>query len=88
MKAVGTARIGKAKGKIYDKYIKLLIDKGCAYYCYASKDELIEQEDKSFSYNSKTRMMFKNSISLKEEESLLLKEKKQICCPPEGKGRR
>ena len=62
--------------EIYDKHIKLLIDKGCAYYCYASKDELIKaREDKSFSYNSKTRMMFKNSISLKEEESLLMKKK-------------
>tara|TARA_B100000575_G_scaffold10967_1_gene8020 strand:- start:5657 stop:6991 length:1335 start_codon:yes stop_codon:yes gene_type:complete len=62
--------------KIYDKYIKLLIDKGCAYYCYASKDELIKaREDRGFSYNSKTRMMFKNSISLKEEESLFLKKK-------------
>ena len=62
--------------KIYDEYIKLLLDKGCAYYCYASKDELIKaREDKGFSYNSKTRMMFKNSISLKEEESLLLMKK-------------
>ena len=62
--------------EIYDKYIKLLLDKGCAYYCYASKDELIKaREDKGFSYNSKTRMMFKNSISLKEEESLLLMKK-------------
>ena len=62
--------------EIYDKHIKLLLDKGCAYYCYASKDELIKaREDKGFSYNSKTRMMFKNSISLKEEESLLLKKK-------------
>ena len=62
--------------EIYDKHIKLLLDKGCAYYCYASKDELIKaREDKGFSYNSKTRMMFKNSISLKEEESLLLMKK-------------
>ena len=28
--------------EIYDKHIKLLLDKGCAYYCYASKDELIK----------------------------------------------
>ncbi len=62
--------------KIYDKYIKLLIDKGCAYYCYASREELIKaRESKGFSYNSKTRMMFKNSLSLKEEESFLLKKK-------------
>ena len=62
--------------EIYDKHIKLLLDKGCAYYCYASKDELVKaREDKGFSYNSKTRMMFKNSLSLKEEESLLLKKK-------------
>ena len=73
---VGSARIDKVKGKIYDEYIKLLIEKGCAYYCYASKDELIKaRENKSFSYNSKTRLMFKNSISLDKEESLLMKKK-------------
>ena len=35
--------------EIYDKYIKLLLDKGCAYYCYASKDEIIKaREDRGF----------------------------------------
>ena len=61
---------------IYNKYIGLLIEKGHAYYCYASRDELLKaRKDRGFSYNSETRMMFKNSISLEEKESLLLKKK-------------
>ena len=64
--------------EIYNKYIDLLIEKGLAYYCYASKEELHNaREDKSFSYNSKTRMMFKNSLSLNEEENLSLVKKKK-----------
>ena len=64
--------------EIYNKYIDLLIEKGLAYYCYASKEELLKaREDKSFSYNSKTRMMFKNSLSLNEEENLSLVKKKK-----------
>ncbi len=66
--------------EVYNKYIDLLIEKGLAYYCYASKEELLNaREDKGFSYNSKTRMMFKNSLSLNEEENLsLLKKKKYV----------
>ena len=64
--------------EIYNKYIDLLIEKGLAYYCYASKEELLNaREDKGFSYNSKTRMMFKNSLSLNEEENLSLVKKKK-----------
>ena len=64
--------------EIYNKYIDLLIEKGLAYYCYASKEELLNaREDKGFSYNSKTRMMFKNSLSLSEEENLSLVKKKK-----------
>ena len=64
--------------KIYNKYIDLLIEKGLAYYCYASKEELLSaREDKGFSYNSKTRMLFKNSLSLNEEENLSLVKKKK-----------
>ena len=64
--------------EIYNKYIDLLIEKGLAYYCYASKEELLNaREDKSFSYNSKTRMMFKNSLSLNDEENLSLVKKKK-----------
>ena len=64
--------------EIYNKYIDLLIEKGLAYYCYASKEELLKaREDKSFSYNSKTRMMFKNSLSLNDEENLSLVKKKK-----------
>ena len=62
--------------EIYNKYINLLIKKGLAYYCYASKEELLNaRKIKGFSYNSKTRMMFKNSLSLNEEENLSLVKK-------------
>ena len=73
--------------KVYDEYIKLLIEKGCAYYCYASKDELIKaRENKNFSYNSKTRLMFKNSISLDKEESLSMKKKNKYVVRLKVKG--
>ena len=65
---------------VYNKYINLLIEKGLAYYCYTSKDELDKaRKDKGFSYNAKTRMRFKNSLSLnKEENRSLLKKKKYV----------
>ena len=57
--------------EIYNKYINLLINKGLAYYCYTSKEELLKaRANKNFSYNASTRLMFKNSLSLKKEESL------------------
>ena len=62
--------------EIYNKYITFLVDKGLAYYCYDSKEELLKaREKKSFSYNASTRLMFKNSLSLKKEESLSLMKK-------------
>ena len=62
--------------EIYNKYINLLINKGLAYYCYTSKEELLKaRANKGFSYNARTRLMFKNSLSLKKEESLLLMKK-------------
>ena len=65
---------------IYNKYINLLIKKGLAYYCYTSKEELLKaRENKDFSYNSKTRMRFKNSITLDHEENLAeIKKKKYV----------
>ena len=66
--------------EIYNKYINLLINKGLAYYCYTSKEELLKaRANKSFSYNASTRLMFKNSLSLKKEESLShMKKKKYV----------
>ena len=62
--------------EIYKKYINLLIDKGLAYYCYTSKEELVRaRENKGFSYNASTRLMFRNSLSLKKEENLSLMKK-------------
>ena len=35
--------------EIYNKYINLLIEKGLAYYCYTSKEELLKaRENKNF----------------------------------------
>ena len=63
---------------IYTKHVNLLINKGLAYYCYTSKEELArERENKGFSYNASTRLTFKNSLSLKKEESLALMKKKK-----------
>ena len=66
--------------EIYNKYINLLIEKGLAYYCYTSKEELLKaRENKNFSYNSKTRMKFKNSMTLDPEKSLgLIKKRKYV----------
>ena len=62
--------------EIYNKYITLLVEKGLAYYCYTSKEELLKaREEKGFSYNASTRLMFKNSLSLTKEESLSLTKK-------------
>ena len=64
--------------EIYNKYVNLLVERGLAYYCYASKDELGRaREDKGFFYNSKTRVLFKNSLSLSKEENLSLVKKKK-----------
>ena len=39
--------------EIYNKYITFLVDKGLAYYCYDSKEELLKaREKKSFSYKA------------------------------------
>jgi glutamyl-tRNA synthetase len=62
--------------EIYKKYINLLIKKGLAYYCYASKKDLLRaRENKDFSYNASTRLMFKNSLSLEEDKSQTLMKK-------------
>ncbi len=64
--------------KVYNKYINLLIENGAAYYCYTSREELLQARvKKDFSYNSKTRMKFKNSLSLDKEESLSLMKKQK-----------
>ena len=64
--------------EIYTRHVNLLINKGLAYYCYTSKEELVrERENKDFSYNASTRLMFKNSLSLKKEDCLALMKKKK-----------
>ena len=63
---------------IYTKHVNLLINKGLAYYCFTSKEELVrERENKGFSYNASTRLAFKNSLSLEKEDCLALMKKKK-----------
>ena len=67
--------------EIYDEYIKLLIEKGGAYYAFDSNDalsdarETAEKDGVSFKYGAKNRMSFKNSLTLgKDDVALALKE--------------
>ena len=55
------------------KYIRLLIEKGKAYYAFDSAEELniarekAEKESGGFKYNVHNRSQFKNSLVLKED---------------------
>ena len=68
--------------KIYNKYIKELIDKGKAYYAFDSPEALAEvrakheREKKTFKYGAQNRMGFNNSLtqSPEETEKLLITE--------------
>mgnify|MGYP001216981540 CR=1 FL=1 len=68
--------------KIYNKYIKELIDKGKAYYAFDSPEALAEiraeheKEKKTFKYGAQNRMGFNNSLtqSPEETEKLLITE--------------
>lgn len=55
---------------IYKDYALELVNKGLAYYAFDSSDELdnVRENDKHFSYNSKTRKSLKNSLTLSKEE--------------------
>ena len=64
---------------IYLKYAEELIDKGLAYYAFDTPEELTKarEEIPNFSYDYKTRMDLRNSLTLsKEEVDRLLKESK------------
>lgn len=60
---------------IYPKYAKELVDKGKAYYCFDTPDDidqmksdLLEKGVSSPQYDVNTRMMMKNSLTLSEDE--------------------
>lgn len=60
---------------IYPKYAKELVDKGKAYYCFDTPDDienmkskLLEQGVASPQYDANTRMMMKNSLTLSADE--------------------
>jgi glutamyl-tRNA synthetase len=54
----------------YSKETKILLDKGMAYYAFDTEKDLEEARAKypNFSYDAKTRMDMKNSLSLSKEE--------------------
>lgn len=68
---------------IYPKYAKELVDKGKAYYCFDTPDEiedmkakLLEKGVQSPQYDHKTRMMMRNSLTLSTGEVSDLLSKK------------
>ena len=67
--------------EIYAAYIEKLIERGKAYYAFDTSEELAvarteaEKISGAFKYNAENRGSFKNSISLKREETERLIEK-------------
>jgi glutamyl-tRNA synthetase len=68
---------------IYPKYAKQLVDKGKAYYCFDTPDEIEEMKAKfskdgfsSPQYDYNTRMSMRNSLTLSEAEVKELMDKK------------
>jgi len=67
--------------EIYQKYIKVLLDKGHAYYAFDTAEDLDVMREKvkgegkhTFQYDGSTRMQMKNSLSLPEDEVKALLE--------------
>ena len=60
--------------EIYYKYVKQLIEKGCAYYAFDTSEELekkrkeYESRGETFTYNATERNNLSNSLSLSAEE--------------------
>ena len=47
----------------YSKYVKVLLDKGLAYYAFDTKDDLDVLKSKGLKYDSTTRMSMNNSLT-------------------------
>lgn len=67
--------------EIYQKYIKVLLDGGHAYYAFDTAEDLDAMREKvkaegkhTFQYDASTRMQMKNSLSLPENEVKVLLE--------------
>lgn len=61
--------------EFYDKYVKILLDRGLAYYAFDSAQELEEMRSRlkeagmvNLNYNALSRLTMKNSLTLSEEE--------------------
>ena len=55
---------------IYQKYVKVLLDNGSAYYAFDTPEELNKkrEEVENFQYDASTRGMMRNSLTLSIEE--------------------
>ena len=67
--------------EIYQKYIKVLLDGGHAYFAFDTAEDLDAMREKvkaegkhTFQYDASTRMQMKNSLSLPEDEVKVLLE--------------
>ncbi len=56
------------KLELYRKYAQELVDKGYAYYCYCSEDELAEMKDNQLSNGVKSFKYDRHCLHLTEEE--------------------
>ncbi|WGH25547.1 MAG: glutamate--tRNA ligase family protein [Candidatus Shikimatogenerans bostrichidophilus] len=66
---------------IYKHYIKKLLKKKYAYFCFESQKKIKKQKKnkKDFVYNYKTRKKFKNSLTLKKKYIKKYIKKKKFC---------
>ena len=69
------------RNNIYKKYAEKLIENNFAYYAYDTENDLKTEREKLkkkglvFKYGSSNRLLFKNSLTLKNDQSLKSKEK-------------
>ena len=69
------------RNNIYKKYAEKLIENNFAYYAYDTENDLKAEREKLkkkglvFKYGSSNRLLFKNSLTLKNDQSLKSKEK-------------
>ena len=52
----------------YSKYVKVLLDKGLAYYAFDTKDDLDDLRAKGLKYDANTRMSMNNSLVMSKDD--------------------
>ncbi|MDR3129476.1 MAG: glutamate--tRNA ligase [Tannerellaceae bacterium] len=65
-----------ARKRIYEEYVRLLLDNEKAYIAFDTAEELEakRKETPNFQYDASTRMMMRNSLTLKQEDTQRLIE--------------